>query len=124
MTGNSLFEQLAAEGYAVVPDMFSFEEIRDVVSNFRQLATQSAGTRRLLEVPGCRALARRLAGNPQLSTLMPSDAQAVQCTLFEKALDNNWLVSLHQDLSIPVAERIDSAQCTGSRSSANAFNHS
>jgi hypothetical protein len=65
MTGNSIFEQLAADGYAVVPDMFSFEEIRDVVSNFRQLATQSAGTRRLLEVPGCRALARRPARNRQ-----------------------------------------------------------
>jgi ectoine hydroxylase-related dioxygenase (phytanoyl-CoA dioxygenase family) len=31
----------------------------------------------------------------------------VQCSLFEKSVDNNWLVALHQDLSIPVAERVD-----------------
>jgi hypothetical protein len=64
MTERSLSEQFAAEGNAVVPDMFSFEEIRDVVNNLRQFATEGAGTRRLLEVPGCRALARPLAGNP------------------------------------------------------------
>jgi ectoine hydroxylase-related dioxygenase (phytanoyl-CoA dioxygenase family) len=33
--------------------------------------------------------------------------------LFVKSVEKNWLVSLHQDLSIPVAERVDSSQCTG-----------
>ena len=31
----------------------------------------------------------------------------MQCSLFEKSVDNNWLVALHQDLSIPVAEKVD-----------------
>jgi ectoine hydroxylase-related dioxygenase (phytanoyl-CoA dioxygenase family) len=37
----------------------------------------------------------------------------VQCTLFVKSPTNNWLVSLHQDLSIPVAERVDNPECHG-----------
>jgi ectoine hydroxylase-related dioxygenase (phytanoyl-CoA dioxygenase family) len=38
---------------------------------------------------------------------------AVQCTLFDKSPDRNWLVALHQDLSIPVRERVESAECSG-----------
>lgn len=45
--------------------------------------------------------------------MLPVDPTAVQCTLFVKSIDKNWLVSLHQDLSIPVAERVDSLECSG-----------
>jgi hypothetical protein len=44
---------------------------------------------------------------------MPHDACAVQCTYFTKSPTHNWLLTLHQDLSIPVADRIDSEHCTG-----------
>jgi ectoine hydroxylase-related dioxygenase (phytanoyl-CoA dioxygenase family) len=36
-----------------------------------------------------------------------------KCTLFTKSPDKNWLFTLHQDLSIPVAERVGSSRCTG-----------
>jgi hypothetical protein len=77
-----------------------------------QLA-KNAGTRRLLDAPWCRALARRIADDPRLRALLPGGARAVQCTFFTKSVEYNWLVSLHQDLSIPVAERVDSANCSG-----------
>jgi ectoine hydroxylase-related dioxygenase (phytanoyl-CoA dioxygenase family) len=38
---------------------------------------------------------------------------AVQCTYFEKSSARNWLVPLHQDLSIPVAERVDECGWSG-----------
>jgi ectoine hydroxylase-related dioxygenase (phytanoyl-CoA dioxygenase family) len=41
------------------------------------------------------------------------DVRAVQCTLFAKSEAKNWLVALHQDLSIPVAERVESPLCSG-----------
>jgi hypothetical protein len=31
---------------------------------------------------------------------------------FEKSSSRNWLVSVHQDLSIPVAERVEHASAT------------
>ena len=45
--------------------------------------------------------------------MLPTDAAAVQCTLFDKSPQKNWLVSLHQDLSIPVREQVDSPACSG-----------
>lgn len=113
MIERSVSEQFAAGGYAVVSGLFSSEEIRGVVGNLKDLATDRAGTRKLLDLLWCQELARRLAREPRLSAVLPADAHAVQCTLFEKVLDKNWFVALHQDLSIPVAERIDSEQCTG-----------
>jgi len=44
---------------------------------------------------------------------LPADAVAVQCTLFDKSPERNWLVALHQDLAIPVQERVDAAECSG-----------
>jgi ectoine hydroxylase-related dioxygenase (phytanoyl-CoA dioxygenase family) len=38
---------------------------------------------------------------------MPTGSVAVQCTFFEKSAAINWLVPVHQDLGIPVAERVD-----------------
>jgi ectoine hydroxylase-related dioxygenase (phytanoyl-CoA dioxygenase family) len=71
------------------------------------------GTRRLLDAPWCRDLAETLKANELLRELGTGNAEPVQCTLFKKSSDRNWLVSLHQDLSIPVAERVSSAHCTG-----------
>jgi energy-coupling factor transporter ATP-binding protein EcfA2 len=48
-----------------------------------------------------------------LREFLPANARAVQCTLFAKTSESNWLVSLHQDLSIPVAERVESPGCSG-----------
>jgi ectoine hydroxylase-related dioxygenase (phytanoyl-CoA dioxygenase family) len=45
--------------------------------------------------------------------LLPRDAVAAQCTLFNKSPAKNWLVALHQDLSIPVSSRVDSPECSG-----------
>jgi ectoine hydroxylase-related dioxygenase (phytanoyl-CoA dioxygenase family) len=45
--------------------------------------------------------------------LFPADTVAVQCTLFDKAPEKNWLVALHQDLSIPVSRRVESPECSG-----------
>jgi hypothetical protein len=67
----------------------------------------------LLSEAWCRALARSLCLHPALARLLPVNAVATQCTLFEKSPQRNWLVSLHQDLSIPVKERVVSNELSG-----------
>lgn len=70
-------------------------------------SSASGGQRNLLRQPWCQALALRLQHSPALAGLIPADSVAAQCTFFEKApAHGNWLVPLHQDLGIPVAERI------------------
>lgn len=108
-----LISHLFETGYAVVPDLITSAEIGDLVRFVDDLRTQSAGTRRLIDTPWCWELAERIGRDERLREVLPVGATPVQCTLFVKSIDENWLVSLHQDLSIPVAERIDSLECSG-----------
>jgi ectoine hydroxylase-related dioxygenase (phytanoyl-CoA dioxygenase family) len=72
-----------------------------------------AGSRRLLDEAWCAHLAGALRGDARIRSLLPRNAVAVQCTLFDKSPTKNWLVTLHQDLSIPVSSRVDSPECSG-----------
>ena len=59
------------------------------------------------------ALAAALRAHRVLQSLIPKDHVAVQCNYFEKSSDRNWLVALHQDLSIPVARRVSAPELRG-----------
>ena len=48
-----------------------------------------------------------------MSGVLQPDLVAVQCSCFEKSTSRNWLVPLHQDLSIPVAQRVAHPQLRG-----------
>jgi ectoine hydroxylase-related dioxygenase (phytanoyl-CoA dioxygenase family) len=104
-------DQLAACGYAIVDRVVSDEIVAKTCAAIADLQVR-AGTRRLLDALWCLELAEQIAREPTLARLMPSDAVPVQCTLFEKSARQNWLVSLHQDLSIPVAARVNSPLCS------------
>lgn len=105
--------QIERAGFAVIPDILDEEEVCEVSRQLDFLGTANAGTRRLLNEAWCRGLGKRLARDSRLSNLIPHDAGAVQCTYFTKSSSHNWLVTLHQDLSIPVADRIESEHCSG-----------
>ena len=45
--------------------------------------------------------------HPQIAHYLPADPVTVQCTFFEKSSQRNWLVPVHQDLSIAVQSRSD-----------------
>lgn len=76
-------------------------------------AQSGGGPRDLLRQPWCLQLARRLQQSPALAGLMPRSAIPVQCTLFDKHPARNWLVPLHQDLSMPVAAQVDAPALHG-----------
>ena len=111
-TASPCNNQLSERGYAVIPDLIEPREVDDIVRSVEALAAGTAGTRRLLDMPWCASLAERLARDVRLREALPANAAAVQCTLFVKSIEKNWLVSLHQDLSIPVAERVESPNCS------------
>jgi hypothetical protein len=108
-----LEEFFARAGFAIVPAVLSAGECADLAVTVLPTAAPSGGTRCLLSQPWCAALARRLRGHPMLSPLIPAELVAVQCTYFEKSAARNWLVPWHQDLSIPVAERVDDPALRG-----------
>ena len=101
-----------ATGFALVPGILSAAECAAIATRI-QPGAASAGTRCLLPLAWCAALARRLRQHPALSSLIPTGQVAVQCTYFEKSASRNWLVPIHQDLSIPVACRVDDSGLRG-----------
>jgi Phytanoyl-CoA dioxygenase (PhyH) len=96
-----------------------FEVVRGLLSQGEQLtravdriSDTLAGDRRLLDLPWCFQLGERVRTDARLVALLPSNAVAVQCTLFAKTPTKNWLVALHQDLTIPVACKVESSAYT------------
>ncbi|MEY4560941.1 MAG: hypothetical protein RLZZ618_218, partial [Pseudomonadota bacterium] len=100
---NTVFEE---RGFAIVGGVLSAEACDTIAAGVRADAV-SGGARGLLNQPWCVELAETLLRHGELSGLIPDGHLAVQCTFFEKSRDHNWLVPIHQDLSIPVAARVD-----------------
>ena len=109
--GSSAISQaFAAHGHALVEHAVPAPQCQALAAMASQdevaSHTLSGGTRNMLAQPWCAALAQQLRGHPSIATCLPADAQAVQCTYFEKTADRNWLVAPHQDLSVPVAQQV------------------
>jgi hypothetical protein len=83
---------LARDGYAVIPDVLSASEVEHVALAISDIVESRAGTRALLDVTWCALLAEGLSDKPGIRALLPANAQAVQCTLFVKTAETNWLV--------------------------------
>jgi ectoine hydroxylase-related dioxygenase (phytanoyl-CoA dioxygenase family) len=102
----SMLQALEENGYVVTPSIVGPSEAASIALALSNVAASSAGTRNLLELEWCQSLVARLRATPNLRELLPGSSVAVQCTLFDKTPDRNWLVALHQDLSIPVNARV------------------
>jgi Phytanoyl-CoA dioxygenase (PhyH) len=104
--------QFKKDGYFVIPGVIDAVLIRRLGA-FVGGTASGAGSRRLLDESWCRHLAGALRGDARIRSLLPHNAVAVQCTLFDKSPTKNWLVAFHQDLSIPVSSRVNSPECSG-----------
>ena len=102
----SLRHALEESGYVVAPSILRPNEVASTESALSSMPTSAAGTRNLLDLEWCRSLVGRLRASPSVCELLPPSDVAVQCTLFDKTPERNWLVALHQDLSIPVSARV------------------
>lgn len=103
----------SSDGYSVIENVVTPAECREVAAVIATEPGATSGTRCLLSRDWCKALARRLRAHPAIAALLPDGHVASQCTLFTKSSMVNWLVPIHQDLSIPVAEQVDSTALGG-----------
>lgn len=106
-------EKFNQDGFVAFPDILDAIQCDALACNVRALEKAVGKPRSLLDQQWCMELAHLLRWNEMLQNMMQRDAVAVQCTLFDKTPKKNWLVSLHQDLSIPVKDRVDSPECYG-----------
>ena len=108
-----LRKSFSAQGYMVLPRFLADYEIGGLEARLSRDTGALTGSRALLELPWCMSLAMRIRGDSRLSSVLPIGSRAVLCTYFEKSPARNWLVALHQDLSIPVAERTEALGYAG-----------
>ncbi|TGD76247.1 phytanoyl-CoA dioxygenase [Mangrovimicrobium sediminis] len=101
------------EGFAVVPEVASRDDISQLSALCDELDICGAGSRNLLQLDWVKRLAAAISEHPEIRSLLPPDARAVQCTYFLKTADKNWLVPLHRDRSIPVQEQFAATDWTG-----------
>jgi Phytanoyl-CoA dioxygenase (PhyH) len=99
-------------GFAVIPKVLTASSCEAIVDRITK-PDSITSRRALLSEPRCRELAVSLRDHPALSQSVLADTVAVQCTLFEKSPERNWLVALHQDLSIPVKQHVQHDALTG-----------
>ena len=101
------FDAFQRDGFFVVPAVLGESQCDAIAASIGSFASDSPGTRSLLAQDWCRALVMALRAHPTVGALIPVDHVAVQCTYFEKSVDNNWLVPVHQDLGIAVRARVE-----------------
>ena len=106
-----MMDHFDIRGFAVLPDLVKPCELDALAAALAQRT--GVGARDLLQESWCADLARTLATRVAASGAMPRAHVPVQCTWFEKSVDRNWLVPLHQDVAIPVAARVDHADLAG-----------
>jgi hypothetical protein len=99
-----------AVGFCVLAGVVPECDCDRLCSALSPAVPDGAGSRKVLTHPACRELVTTIRNHSEIRALLPPSSVAVQCTLFDKTPAKNWLVSLHQDLSIPVRARVESDQ--------------
>lgn len=94
---------LEERGHALVPALLPHELLDATAQSLDHWLGQAAGSRNLLAHPSCSEMAIQLKARLSGMDLLDASSVAVQCTLFDKTADRNWLVALHQDTSIPAS---------------------
>jgi ectoine hydroxylase-related dioxygenase (phytanoyl-CoA dioxygenase family) len=98
-------------GFFVLSDVLSLSQCDGAIRAISSHCSDRPGSRNLMDSSWCRDLAVVLKRDARIASVLPDAGVAVQCTLFDKSPETNWLVAFHQDLSIPVRERVNSPQC-------------
>lgn len=110
---DTVFDDLALRGYAVIADALGPSEVGGLLAAFGELPPltpdeQRAGLRDVFtRVP----LVRELAAHPAIrgwpQAVLGPAAFAVRALYFDKTPEANWKVSWHQDVTIPTATRAE-----------------
>jgi ectoine hydroxylase-related dioxygenase (phytanoyl-CoA dioxygenase family) len=108
-----LIERFATDGFVSIPGVLSVQECASLAKSATAQVARGPGSRCLLSHAWCTSLVARLRLHPSLSSLLREAVVPVQCTYFTKSASGNWAVSPHQDLSIPVAERVSHPELKG-----------
>lgn len=101
------------DGFVILPEVISLQACDELIQAISTSAPGKPGSRSLLGLPAVDRAAVELQRQIITMGLMSQAYRVVQCSLFAKGADATWSVTPHQDLSIPVSDRIDTPGWSG-----------
>jgi ectoine hydroxylase-related dioxygenase (phytanoyl-CoA dioxygenase family) len=110
--------QIEHDGFELVPKLFSETEARKIAALLDSEVESLRGSRRggtrdvLSRLPALRELAERPAILKIVCEVLGDGVFVVRATLFDKTPEANWKVPWHQDVTIAVKERRETAGYT------------
>jgi len=112
-----MLKSIEKTGFAIHRDILNEHQLQDLLASL-QLEEHSGtrarhgsiyAARNLLQLPQIRQLVQTPEIRQLVEPLLGKNAFAVRGILFDKNSDANWKVMWHQDISIAVQEKIDTA---------------
>jgi len=110
-------ENIAQNGFAIIPDVFSKDEVKQVVNTIEKAESSNATFRRNIDLFAIRQFLKEV---PQAIPLIFSNRLCavikelfgngyfvVKSIYFDKPGFSNWFVAYHQDLTISVDQKTD-----------------
>ncbi len=99
------------DGFARIASLIDADRCNSLAAEFEEL--QGAGSRHLIDQRAVRSLVECSQIAELVREILGRGSFAYKATLFDKNTDANWLVAWHQDLSIPVQQKLDLDGWTG-----------
>jgi ectoine hydroxylase-related dioxygenase (phytanoyl-CoA dioxygenase family) len=103
----SFGEQVADDGFAIVPNILTDREVAELLAIVEQseLPRSRAGMRHAMRNKSVAAIARDARLMQLAQAVLGPAALPFRATLFDKSPTSNWLVVWHQDTALPLRER-------------------
>lgn len=101
------------EGWGVWESVFTPRECEELIEALDLHAPTRGGQRNMLNHPAVIGLAHDPRIRAIVNELLSLEAVAVRGIAFDKSLDENWALAMHQDTKIALLERVETAGFSG-----------
>jgi len=113
----SIYNKINNDGFAILENVFSEEEINNLLYHIEQVGTSKTTFRKTKDLFAIRQFFKEVPDSVKvvfstklkqiIAEVFGSDYFVVKSIYFDKPEDSNWFVAYHQDLTISVDKKVD-----------------
>ncbi len=113
----SIYNKINNDGFAIIDNVFSDEEINNLLSHIEQVGTIKDTFRKTKDLFAIRQFFKEVPDSVKIifsaklrqiiTEIFGTDYFVVKSIYFDKPEDSNWFVAYHQDLTISVDKKVE-----------------